>query len=63
MLRALLDQIALGRTVTIAPVPQFPDFVSVSITDGSRTVEESSCDADEAILRHLIRKLAVELGA
>jgi hypothetical protein len=62
VLRALLDQIAKGRTVTIAPVAGFPDMVSVSITSGTTTVTDSTCDGDEATVRRLIRKLAAELG-
>lgn len=62
MLRAVLDQIALGRTVSIAPVAQIPDMLSVTISAGDRVVEESTCRDDEAAIRHIIRRLAVELG-
>jgi hypothetical protein len=61
MLRAILDQVAHGRIVCVGPVPQLPDLVSVSITDGDRIVEEASCSDTDAALRHVIRKLAQQL--
>jgi len=64
MLRAILDQIAQGRSVTISPVPGFPDLVEVTITapDGT-AVADSACDPSDRTLRHLIRALAAQLEA
>jgi len=62
LLRAILDQVAQGRSVTVSPAPGFPDWAEVTITapDG-RVVADSSCEPTEHSLRHLIRMLAAQL--
>lgn len=60
--RAILDQLARGHSITFAPVSNFPDWVSVTLTDSNgNSTEEAVCEATELHIRGLIRKLEAKL--